>query len=101
MQADLFALTSYNENFANVVIESLHVGTPVLLSQEVGLSQFVAENNLGWICTLSSEDIAQKIEAAIQETEKRERIKNCAPTIIQKYFSAEILIPQYLRLYTS
>ncbi|HEY2725959.1 MAG TPA: glycosyltransferase, partial [Parafilimonas sp.] len=94
MQADLFALTSYNENFANVVIESLHVGTPVLLSQEVGLSQFVAENNLGWICTLSSEDITQKIEAAVQDTEKRERIKNCAPKIIQKYFSAETLIPQ-------
>ncbi len=101
MQADLLVLTSYNENFANVVIESLHVGTPVLLSREVGLSGFVEENNLGWICTLRPEDIAQKIEAAVHETEKRERIKTCAPAVIQKYFSAETLIPQYLRLYAS
>lgn len=101
MQADLFALTSYNENFANVVIESLHVGTPVLLSQEVGLSEFVAQNDLGWICTLDPQNIAQKIEAAVQDTKKRERIKNCAPVVIKKYFSAETLIPQYLQLYAS
>jgi glycosyltransferase involved in cell wall biosynthesis len=101
MQADLFALTSYNENFANVVVESLHVGTPVLLSQEVGLSGFVAEHNLGWICTLNPENIAQNIEAAVRDTTKCERIKNCAPVTIQKYFSAETLIPQYQQLYTT
>ena len=101
MQADLFALTSYNENFANVVIESLHVGTPVLLSSEVGLSGFVAEHNLGWICTLNPENITKKIEAAIQDTGKHERIKNYAPACVKKYFSAEMLIPQYLQLYRS
>ncbi len=41
MQADLFVLVSHNENFANVVIESLHVGTPVLVSDKVGLAKFV------------------------------------------------------------
>lgn len=41
MSSDLFVLVSLNENFANVVIESLHVGTPVLVSEEVALSAFV------------------------------------------------------------
>lgn len=101
MQADMFALTSYNENFANVVIESLHAGTPVLLSAEVGLSKFVVEHDLGWVCSLKPEDIAEKIEIAITEVEKRKRINNCGSAIIRKYFSAETLIPQYLQLYTS
>ena len=50
MQADLFVLTSYNENFANAVIEALHAGTPVLISGEVGVSSFVKKHDLGWIC---------------------------------------------------
>jgi len=101
MLADLLALTSYNENFANVVIESLHAGTPVLLSREVGLSGFVKENDLGWICALEPKNIAEKIEAAIGDIEKRKRINHCAPSIIQTYFSAEKLVPQYLQLYNS
>ncbi len=99
MQADLFALTSYNENFANVVVESLHVGTPVLLSSNVGLSTFIATHNLGWICSLEPEDIAEKIESAILDTEMRKTIHTHAPAIVKKYFSENRLIPEYLYNY--
>lgn len=99
MQADLFALTSYNENFANVVLESLHVGTPVLLSSGVGLSKFVDTHNLGWICALQPEDIRDKIEGAILNIEHRKKIMQSAPSIIKKYFSGEVLIPEYLHNY--
>ena len=99
MQADLFALTSYNENFANVVVESLHVGTSVLLSSHVGLSKFVASNNLGWVCGLDTEDIRDKLETAILNAEHRKKISTCAPEIIKLYFSEEILIPEYLHNY--
>lgn len=99
MDADLFALTSYNENFANVVIESLHVGTPVLLSAEVGLAQFVLKQGLGWICKLQVQDIKKNIEAALQNIQQREKIIKSSPLIIKKQFSAKILIPQYLQHY--
>lgn len=99
MQADLFALTSYNENFANVVIEALHVGTPVLLSAEVGLSRFVDEKKLGWVCSLQPEAIKKKLEAIIACKEEHRRITAAAPVIIKESFSEEILIPQYIRHY--
>ncbi len=101
MQADLFALTSYNENFANVVVESLHVGTPVLLSAEVGLSRFVSEQALGWVCELQVQDIKKNIEAAVQNIHQRKRIIKSAPLIIKNHFSEEKLIPQYLYQYHS
>lgn len=101
MQADLFALTSYNENFANVVIEALHVGTPVLLSEGVGLSRFVEENDLGWITKPEPVAIKNALEKAIANDEKRARINEIAPCIIQKNFSPSILIPQYQALYSS
>ena len=99
MQADLFALTSYNENFANVVVESLHVGTPVLLSAEVGLSQFVLKQGLGWISGLGVHDIKKNIEAAVHNINQRKKIIQSAPSVIKKHFSEETLVPQYLKHY--
>ena len=46
---DLFALTSHSENFALVVIESLSVGTPVLIGENVGLYEYVLQNDCGWV----------------------------------------------------
>ena len=99
MHADLFVLVSLNENFANVVIESLHMGTPVLLSEDVGLSGFIRQNDQGWISTLEIEDVVQKIGMAYTETEKRTRIQTQSRFIIEKNFSPTKLINNYVDEY--
>ena len=101
MRADLFVLTSYNENFANVVIEALHAATPVLLTEGVGLSAFVQEQGLGWICKAEPASIKTALEAAIANKQKRNHITDVAPSIINAHFSPAVLVPQYRQLYTS
>lgn len=101
IQADLFALTSYNENFGNVVIEALHVGTPVLITEGVGLSEFIQQHDFGWICKPEPGDIKQQLAKAIHDKRKRNRIATAAPGIIQLHFSAAVLIPQYQSLYSA
>lgn len=101
MQADLFVLTSYNENFGNVVVESLHAGTPVLISDKTGLSDFVTGNKLGWICRPTVKDIAVQLRDAINNKPMREEISKRAALIIRGYFSEERLVPEYLRQYQS
>ena len=96
---DLLVLTSYNENFANVVIESLSVGTPVLVSKHVGLADYVKNNDLGWVCSLEPEDIANKIRVVCEDTLKRETIRRNAPTLISNNFNDEVLVGRYLELY--
>ena len=46
---DITVLLSENENFANVVAESIAVGTPVLISSHVGLSDWVLSEKMGWV----------------------------------------------------
>lgn len=47
---DILVLLSENENFANVVAEAVAIGTPVLITPEVGLSDWITENRTGWVC---------------------------------------------------
>lgn len=100
-QHDLLLLTSFNENFANVVIESLSVGTPVLISNQVGLSDYVNDQQLGWVSSLEVSNIKEKLLAAFSEREKREAIKETAPEIIKRDFNDQILANRYLQLYKS
>jgi len=79
--ADLFALTSYAENFGVVVLEALAAGTPVLVSQGVALSQFVSQENLGYICDVTVESIYEQLTLAITERRKLNQPERIAQSI--------------------
>jgi glycosyltransferase involved in cell wall biosynthesis len=97
--ADLFILVSLNENFANVVIEALHMGTAVLISEEVGLSAFVKEKNLGWISTLEVDNIAEKLKEAYYDKDKLASIRQHGRAVIEQTFREDVLINQYVKEY--
>jgi glycosyltransferase involved in cell wall biosynthesis len=96
---DLAVLTSYNENFANIVVESLSIGTPVLISKFVGLADYVTDKNLGWITGLKVEQIKAGIVAAYRDIEKRKEIRTTAPSQINTDFNDDILAKQYVEFY--
>lgn len=97
--ADIFVLTSHNENFALVVTEALSAGTPVLVSENVGLANYVKENDLGWLCSTEADNIAQAIKSAYTEKEKRAAIRKKAPAKIQHDFSPKVLSDRYTQQY--
>lgn len=99
MQADLFALISYNENFANVVVESLHMGTPVLLSNHVALSTFVKKHDVGWVTSLDIENVKRNIIEIYKDTVKRNLINTSGRRVIRQYFAADKLINDYANAY--
>lgn len=98
-QHDLMILPSHDENFGNVVIESLSVGTAVLISKNVGLADYVAENNLGWICELEERNISHYINNLPREADKLSAIRDYAPALIRSDFNDDILTKKYLDMY--
>jgi glycosyltransferase involved in cell wall biosynthesis len=96
---DLLVLFSYNENFANVIIESLAAGLPVVISNNVGLASFVAEQNLGWVTENNVPNIISALESAFSDIEKRNLINVNAPSIVKTYFNEQDICDQYLNLY--
>jgi glycosyltransferase involved in cell wall biosynthesis len=98
-QHDLMILPSYDENFGNVVIESLSVGTGVLVSKQVGLAGYVAENNLGWVCELDKGEISNYINNIRQESAQLSAIREHAPALIRNDFNEAALTKKYMDMY--
>lgn len=96
---DLLILPSHNENFGNVVIESLSVGTPVIISTEVGLAPYVLKNNLGWVTELNPQKMAVVLTQAAGEYGKRARIRKEGPKIIRKDYTEKALVTKYTAMY--
>ena len=97
---DLFVLPSYDENFGNSVIESLCAGTPVLISEQVGLADYVKKNNLGWLCQTNAVSLSQAINNITENCrEDLGRIRKQAPGIIYRDFNPGNLVEKYINMY--
>lgn len=98
-QIDLFALTSHSENFAIVVIESLAVGTPVLISKEVGLFTYILNNHLGWVSENDADSVYRTLEKIYQDKTSLQRIQLSSTELINNDFDAVRLAQLYVNLY--
>lgn len=98
-QHHLLVLPSHNENFANVVIESLSVGTAVLISPKVGLADFVEKYNLGWVCPQIASKINQQLHYIYLNQQKLNIIKQKAPTFIANFVNEKKLTSKYENYY--
>jgi glycosyltransferase involved in cell wall biosynthesis len=96
---DLLVLPSYNENFANVVIESLAVGTAVLISDQVGLADYVLKSKLGWVSKLNPIPLAAHISMIANSKAKLTAIRTTAPERIATDFSSIKIAKEYLAFY--
>ncbi|HZX57864.1 MAG TPA: glycosyltransferase [Mucilaginibacter sp.] len=98
-QHDLMVLPSYDENFGNVVIESLSVGTAVLISDNVGLAAYVEQNNFGWVCENDPASFAGVIGQLNTENVRLKSTREKAPAKIRADFDEKKLVDQYMDMY--
>jgi glycosyltransferase involved in cell wall biosynthesis len=98
-QHDLFILPSYDENFGNAVIESLAMGTPVLISEEVGLANYITQNELGWVCKTNAASVANAINQIATQPDQLNLIRQNAPQVIAQDFGNQNLVKKYKDLY--
>ena len=67
--SDLFALTSWSENFGISVLEALAAGTPALVTEGVALSSTIKEHSLGFVAEPSVESICSTLESGLRAVE--------------------------------
>lgn len=67
--ADVFALTSYSENFGLAVVEALAARLPVVVTPGVALADLVARHQLGTVAPLEVAGIAAALASLLQRPE--------------------------------
>ncbi|MCS6928186.1 MAG: glycosyltransferase [Saprospiraceae bacterium] len=99
MDSDLLVLPSKNENFAIAVLEALAVGTAVVLSDQVGLCDYVERWNFGWVAPLRKEAWNEVLQDAMRDTVKRQQIRQEAPSQISADFNPTSIAKRFLGAY--
>lgn len=99
--ADVFILPSKDENFANTVLESLAQGTAVIVSKNVGLSDFVSDNNLGWVYDGSVNNLVEVLNESKTSPQKLKNIRETSTSIIESNFSEENISNRYIAMYNT
>jgi glycosyltransferase involved in cell wall biosynthesis len=69
--AELFALTSFQENFGLSVVEALACGVPVLLSARVNLCGEIEAARAGWVVNLEGDSLRQGLTEAMRDEHER------------------------------
>jgi glycosyltransferase involved in cell wall biosynthesis len=62
VDADVFALPSFHENFGVAVVEALAAGRPVIVSDQVGVASEIGDKGVGSIVPTQVEPLAKELD---------------------------------------
>ena len=99
--ADLFALTSYSENFGIAVLESLAAGTPVLLTEGVALASTVTQHQLGWVTLPEKTSIIAALQQFLAHPTLTQSMGDRARQVVQQEFTWSQVVTHLIDRYTS
>lgn len=97
-EANVFVLPSQNENFGNSAAEAIACGTPVIVTDQCGISPFVA-GKTGLVVSHASDAIAAALKIALEDEEAARRFRDACPTVLRELSWREP-IAEMNRLYT-
>jgi glycosyltransferase involved in cell wall biosynthesis len=99
VDADLFVLPSYAENFGGAIIEALACGLPVLISDQVNIHRDLSDAGAATVVTCSIDAVASGIESALSDAGARSRIATLGPAIVRSKYSWDAIIPTLVARY--
>jgi glycosyltransferase involved in cell wall biosynthesis len=97
--SDLFTLTSYSENFGIVVLETLAVGLPVLLTPGVALASVVQQYQLGYVSQLDISAIAFAIEDYLSHPQAYQDMSDRVRQMILKQYTWDKIAARTVEIY--
>lgn len=94
--ADLFVISSVEDNFPNTILESLFCGLPVVGFEIGGIPDMIENGKNGWLCpTINAGNLAGTIQKALQTPFDHQAIRAKA---IEKY-NPETQAKKYIDLF--
>jgi glycosyltransferase involved in cell wall biosynthesis len=97
---DLFVLSSHEEGFSNVVLESMASGLPVVATDVGGNREAILDGVTGWLTPPKDPaNLADKMISALSEPSAAKLRGNEGRLRVNRLFPVEKMIDDHLRLY--
>jgi len=97
--ADLFVLPSYSENFGNVVVEAMHCAVPVVISDQVGIHQEVADSGAGVVIGCTVDELVAAMAQLCSQPALRGTMGAQGSALVSSRFSPPAITGRLLDLY--
>ena len=94
VDADVFALPSYTENFGMVVVESLACGTPVVISDQVNIHGEVAAAGAGLVTRCDAGEVAEAIGTLLADAPRRQAMGRAGRALVQRKWTWDVVAGQ-------
>ena len=94
VDADVFALPSYTENFGMVVAESLACATPVVISDQVNIHREVAGAGAGLVTRCDAGEVAGAIGALLADAPRRAAMGAAGRELVQRIWTWDVVARQ-------
>jgi glycosyltransferase involved in cell wall biosynthesis len=98
-ESDVFAAPSYSENFGMSVVEAMHCGLPVVVSDGLGISWDIAENKAGIVAKKETKEFADAIITLLKDKRLSSKISENGRRFIKDKFSPDVLAEEFIRQY--
>lgn len=99
VDAELFVLPSYAENFGTVIMEALICGLPVLVSDQVNVHRELSAAGVATVVQCSVDSVAGGIESTLADTGASRRIATLGPAFVKAHYVWDALVPGVVASY--
>src|SRR3989338_6085622 len=99
IDAEVFILPSYSENFGMTVVEAMACGVPVVISNKVGISDVIKENNAGLVVNLDANSLCNGIKSFLASRELVEKLTRNARNLVYKIYDIDVVAVKMINAY--
>lgn len=99
VDAEVFVLSSYSENFGIAVVEAMACGIPVVTSDKVGVSREIERNRAGIIVKTDPESLFIGIKSLLDKEELRREVAKNGRKLVEEYYDIDKVADMMIKTY--